>query len=295
VDMDYIKTYKEVKQLQAEGFRGFLRNQVLDILSFFNTSSRIEEAFRKPRIHFLYIHHVFQDEENQFRKLLAVLAKSHVFISYSEAVDRILKGEIDRPYMVFSSDDGLKNNLRAVQILNEFGAKACFFINPDIIGENNPDKIKKFCDQQLMFPLVEFMDWKDVENVLKAGHEIGAHTMNHINIADASKEIIEEDMQKSHAFLLKNCGKADHFAFPYGRFFHFNEMGRKACFEAGFISCASAERGAHVASLGSILPEKLLIRRDHLALGWEMSHLLYFITKSAKSAKPANNYFPYQS
>ena len=72
------------------------------------------------------------------------------------------------------------------------------------------------------------------------------HTMDHINIAKTATEDIVEDCRKSIDILKSRCGDVKHFAFPYGRFFHFSEIGRKAVFASGFASCASAERGCHV-------------------------------------------------
>ena len=77
-------------------------------MSFKNKFFRETEYLKKPRIQFLYIHHVFKDELKNFDILLKSLSAHHEFISYSEGVDKLLKGEIDKPYIIISSDDGLK-------------------------------------------------------------------------------------------------------------------------------------------------------------------------------------------
>lgn len=225
-------------------------------------------------------------------QLLEDLSKHHVFISYSDAVNKIINGKIDKPYLVFSSDDGLKNNIRAAEILSEFGAKSCFFINPSIIGENDIQKIKSFCDDRLIFPLVEFLTWKDVEYIQSLGHEIGSHTMDHINIAEVNEDIIRQDMEMTYNIIREKCGNSNHFAFPYGRFFHFSEIGRKACFDVGFKSCATAERGCHVNPPRILENGELCLLRDHLVLDWGIDHMMYFILKSAKEASPQTIIFP---
>ncbi|MFM7852402.1 MAG: hypothetical protein ACKO96_10920, partial [Flammeovirgaceae bacterium] len=123
----------------------------------------------KPRVQFLLFHHVFKDEEANFRELLTLLQKHFQFISYSDAIQKILNREIDKPYLVLSSDDGFKSNLAAATILQEFGFSACFFVNPSIVGETDKKKISEYCDAVLNFPPVEFLTWNDIDTMLKMG------------------------------------------------------------------------------------------------------------------------------
>jgi len=166
-------------------------------------------------------------------------------------------------------------------------------INPSIIGCDNFDKVKKYCRKRLNFPPVQFLNWNDVEQLLKLGHEIGSHTMEHINIANAPEDLIIEDMQKTYEILKRKCGEIKHFAFPYGRFSHFNEIGRKAVFNAGFKSCASAERGCHINHHEELSRKELCIRRDHMILDWDIEHIKFFIAKNSKFAEANNNLYPY--
>ena len=173
--------------------------------------------------------------------------------------------------------------------------KGVSFINPAIIGETCRDKIKSHCKNRLHFPLVEFLNWDDVEKIQNLGHEIGSHTMEHINVAQASKEEFIEDCKITFEILQSRCGEAKHFAFPYGRFFHFNEAGRNVVFDAGFTSCATAERGCHINHNGFIRNDELCILRDHILLEWDIDHIIHFLTTNSKAATAKNNLFPYTS
>lgn len=289
----FIDTYKSIKADESLGIRGIIRNVVLNGLSLRDQITGIEEHLKKPRIQFLYIHHIFKDELENFEKLLMLLSKDHSFIPYKEAVNKVLTNDIDKPYIAISSDDGFKNNLLAIDILKKYNAQACFFINTDLIGETDFIKIKNHCWQKLNFPPVEFLSWEDVEKLQKEGHEIGSHTTSHLDIAKASRDEIVNDMHETMAILTRKCGPTLHFAFPYGRFFNFSEEGRRAVFDAGFISCASAERGCHVPGTIHLAPEKLCIRRDHIILDWDINHILYFLNRNSKKAGFHNNIFPY--
>jgi peptidoglycan/xylan/chitin deacetylase (PgdA/CDA1 family) len=288
MDDRFIHNYSEVARQKKTTLKSVLRNVALTGLSAVSSSSYL----KVPRVQFLYIHHLFRDEEKQLNKLLKLLAEDHQFISYSEAVERVLSGNIDKPYITFSSDDGFKNNLKAAEILDRYNAKACFFVNPGIVGATDYDVINKFCTETLRFPPVEFLTWHEIHKLQVAGHEIGSHTMMHINIAETPVQAITEDMHQTFKILTERCGSVAHFAFPFGRFFHFSAEGRKATFEAGFTTCATAERGCHIASPGPIAREDLCIRRDHTVLGWDINHIMYFLINNAKNANISNNLFP---
>jgi peptidoglycan/xylan/chitin deacetylase (PgdA/CDA1 family) len=289
---NYTLSYSVVKNKQPKGFRSLLRYKALNLLSIMESIKGGKKYLNKPRVQFLYIHHVFQDEEDKFEKLLSFLSLNHIFISYSEGVERVLSGNIDKPYIVLSSDDGFKNNLNAALIAEKYGAKICFFINPGVIGLSNINTIEEYCAKKLNFPPVEFLTWDDVKLLQNAGHEIGSHTMQHINIAKSTIEEIETDMAASFSILKEKCGDIKHFAFPYGRVFHFSKEGKTACFGAGFYTCASAERGCHVPSKNTFNNTDLYIRRDHIILDWPLSHIKYFLIQSAKNANSVNNDFP---
>jgi peptidoglycan/xylan/chitin deacetylase (PgdA/CDA1 family) len=293
--MATIEVYKDIKKQKPEGFRGFMRARALDGLSAFDKLKGIEEDLNKPRIQFLYVHHVFRDEEKNFDVLLKRLSANHTFISYSEAVSRILEQKIDKPYICISSDDGFRNNMGAAAVMNNYGAKGCFFINPAVIGEQSFSKIESHCRERLSFPPVDFLNWQEVEQLQKMGHEIGSHTMEHIDVAKTREDLFAEDCAKTFAILTSRCGEVRHFAFPYGRFVNFNEMGRKAVFNAGFISCATAERGCHINPERKMPKEELCILRDHIILDWNIDHIFHFLVKNSRRATVANNFYPYSA
>jgi len=290
----FTETYAEIKETKPSGTRHRVRNATLDILSAgIKNTLGYHRLLTKPRVQFLYLHHVFKDEEQALVKLLVGLSKYHHFISYSEAWNRVMSGNIDKSYIAFSSDDGLKNNLKAASILKEFGASACFFICPSITGETDFEKIRLFSKERLHFPPVEFMNWHDIAQLQKEGHEIGSHTMSHINIALAGLQELIHEVGDSKKILERECGSVQHFAYPYGKYFHFNSAGRQAVFKNDFVSCASAERGCHISPPGGVSnQEDLLIRRDHIILDWPLDHIFFFLARNSMKANITNNNFP---
>jgi len=289
--MNYTTHYNTIQSNHSP--RSVARLWVLNGLSLMDTIGNGEQKLKNSRIHFLYIHHIFEDEKAQLINLIEYLSKQHTFISYNEAIDKLLNNEVDKPYIVISSDDGFKNNIHAAEILNRYNIKACFFINPGLIGQTDYTFIKTHCETKLHLPPVEFMDWDDVELLLKQGHEIGSHNMYHSNMAKQSQHQVIDDLLESYDIIKKKTGTIKHFAFPYGRLSDFNEFARQKAFEIGYHSCSSAERGCHINHSHKLKPDELFIRREHIVLNWPLNHIRHFLIKAAKNASSITNLNPY--
>ena len=254
----------------------------MDVLSYLGRED-YKELSKVPRIQFLYFHHVFPDEAKNFEYIVSQLAKDHSFIPHSEAVQRLISGTVDRPYISWSSDDGLENNRIAGEILAQYGASACFFVNPNSIGLSDHDAVTDFCTRRLAMPATSFLDWKGVEALLEMGHEIGSHTMDHDRVTELDIEQFRDDLIQSKEILERYCGPVHHFAYPYGTFNDFNKAAFDFVFETGYDSCSTAVRGCHLPTQG-LTKEKLFIRRDQVIGAWPLQHIYYFMAQSAKNA-----------
>jgi peptidoglycan/xylan/chitin deacetylase (PgdA/CDA1 family) len=278
-------------EVARRSVRSTLRRHALDLLSIgLKMRGKLERALARPRVHFVYLHHVFEDEELAFRDSLRYLAQTHHFLSYSEGIDRALNGPIDAPYLCFSSDDGLKTNVRAAEIMADTGAKACFFVCPPQIGADF-HQAKKFCVGQLALPATELMNWDDVAGLLSAGHEIGSHTLSHLTLANLSQSQLEDEIGASRRELSRRIGSVDHFAWPRGQFHHMSPQAAKLVFDFGYASCASAKRGCHVVPTHGG-PHSLCVRREHWVTGWPPAHLRYFLARSSERACVRDNAWP---
>jgi hypothetical protein len=147
-----LRNYREIKPKSFA--RATFRNLALDVVSRLPGRDDLD----RPRVHFLYLHHVLDDERENFGKILHALARSHSFLSYSEAVDRVRRGKIDKPFISISVDDGLKNCLRIADQLDQFGASGCFFVCPSMADNPSYETAKEFCNRQLSLPAAEFMN-----------------------------------------------------------------------------------------------------------------------------------------
>lgn len=287
--LSYATTLQRVQRWNARSVARFAALTAL--ASYERASGRLASDLERDRVHFLYLHHVFTDEAAGFRALLEELAHRHTFVSHSEAVERLRSGRIDGRYIAISFDDGLKTCLAASRVMDEFGARGCFFVCPSMVGNTNEEEVTRFCAERLHMPPVEFMDWRDMEDLRARGHEVGSHTVNHRQLSLLAGADLDAEVAGSRALLEQRLGPVRHFAWPFGRFHHFSPAAAEAVFRAGYASCSSAERGCHVAAAGGPA-SGLCIRRDHIIAGWPLAHCMYFIARSARRATPALNAWP---
>ncbi len=259
--------------------RGGGRHLALDVLS---SVSRFQAWPAGPSVQVLLLHMIRPGEEEPFRRLLASLVERYTFIGYSEAVRRIQDGKIDRSYLTFTFDDGLKSCLTAASIMAEFQAQGCFFVCPPMLSQKKDvAEVAQFCRDRLLLPSADFLTWTDAERLIDAGHEIGSHTMAHPVLKGLSQEKLRFELEASRTSLLTRLGQGHHFAWPYGRFVQVEEATFHAVFEAGYDSCASAERGCH-APHRETCAQQICLHRDSCEARWPLAHTMYFMRRAAK-------------
>lgn len=272
--------------------RGIARHVVLSSLAGLQRSSgALERNLARPRVHFISLHSVAPAEENKFRLLLTRLALTHRFVRYSEAVEHVRRGDIARPLVTFSLDDGFRSCLASLRVLEEFGARACVFVCSAVIGEKRFDQVSAFCRDRLGVPPTQFVSWDDLGAILRAGHEVGSHTRTHANLAALGPAELEDEIEGSRAELEAKLGPIRHFAWPFGRFFHVRRQVIDAMTRAGYESSASTERGCHIAPAARS-PTILCLRRDFIDAAWPLPHCLYFLARSAAQTSAGAHLWP---
>ncbi|MBX3390659.1 MAG: polysaccharide deacetylase family protein [Phycisphaeraceae bacterium] len=235
----------------------------------------------RPRVQFVYLHHVFDDEIEGFRNTLREIGSTHEFVTYSKAVELVYSGKIDRPYACVSFDDGLRTTLNASRVMDELGIKGCFFVCPAIVGEPDRRLVKRFAETRLHYPAMEVLSWGEIEDMLSRGHEIGSHTYSHPNMADVTAEQAIDELELSADVLRRRLGGVKHFAWPTGKWETFGALAGRAVFDAGYASCASAIRGCHLPRPMPAERREVCLRRDHIMGSWPIHHNMYFLARSA--------------
>lgn len=105
--------------------------------------------------------------------------------------------ESNKPLLLLTFDDGIKNNLRAADVLEKRNQKAFYFVIPGFI-EAAPGEQKSFFRANIRPSFNEKlfdaeddlipMSWSDLSSLSSSGNSIGSHTYTHTLVAGSSSE-----------------------------------------------------------------------------------------------------------
>lgn len=251
-------------------------------------------------------------------------AKTHVFLS----LDALLEPLPQKPFIIFTFDDGYKDNLKkALPVFEKYNVPftvyvtTCFpdytanlwwFVLDDIISANSviktSDGVVWDCSTKqrkidvymalreiiLKFPAEDFenkfaeyfsdykinlkekikelaLSWDEVKQLAESPLcTIGAHTTNHVNLAEMSDDAAYQEILQSKQQLEEKTGKqVSHFAFPFGTANEVTEreyrLAQKAGFKTAVVSYVSD--GSNINNLSNEtlfkIPRKMLVDVYH--------------------------------
>ena len=100
----------------------------------------------------------------------------------------------------------------------------------------------------------ETMTWSQIREMVRAGMEVGSHTVSHPILAQQTREEVEWEVRHSKTVLEQQLGcPVEHFAYPNGRPCDLQPDLPRILEEAGYLSaCTTVERfvGAHSSVYG---------------------------------------------
>ena len=152
-------------------------------------------------------------------------------LAYGDAAAAIEAGETG---YCLSFDDAFANVFdHALPILQARGLRAMLFVVAGLIGKTDE------WDRAIGEPPQPLMDAAQIRAWLAAGHEIGAHTMNHPHLAEIPPAQARTEIFDSKARLEDEFGvPVRHFCYPYG---NYDTRVRDLVAEAGYeTACAAA-------------------------------------------------------
>lgn len=176
----------------------------------------------------------------EFEDWCGFLKRHFTVVSLTELLDRVRRGQDISGLAAITFDDGyLDNHRNAAPILRRFGLPASFFVATEFIESDTVP----WWDEELTHRL-EWMTWDDVRDLSAQGFDVGAHTMNHVDLGVVGPEEAEREIRGSLERLEHELGRpVPHFSYPYGRREQITPENRERVKHTGFVSCLSAYGG----------------------------------------------------
>lgn len=98
--------------------------------------------------------------------------------------------------VTFSFDDGVQQDVRAIDILDKYGLKATFNLNSGKFGTKNPYEVNgKIIERTLVTPTQVKERYKN--------HEVAGHTIGHFNLTELSDTCIAWQVEEDRNLLQK--------------------------------------------------------------------------------------------
>jgi peptidoglycan/xylan/chitin deacetylase (PgdA/CDA1 family) len=99
-------------------------------------------------------------------------------------------------------DDATADQAAAIPLLRAHGMKGTFYVNAGRIGRPG------------------HLTWDELEAMASEGHEIGGHTLDHVNLANVEESEANRQIHENRVCLLKRGFADRNFAYPYGAGWH---------------------------------------------------------------------------
>ncbi|GAC1318375.1 MAG: hypothetical protein NVSMB25_07770 [Thermoleophilaceae bacterium] len=160
----------------------------------------------------------------RFRAQVELLQSAgYEFMTVSDLADRLGSGAPPNGTAVLSFDDGWHDNHEVVlPLLQEYGISATVYVTTGLVGQVNPWTRDG----------ARMMNADELRDLVKAGFEIGAHTVSHPDLSQLDREACLREMVDSRAELEQITGqRVRTFAYPYCKY---GPEAISAAREAGF-------------------------------------------------------------
>lgn len=172
-----------------------------------------------------------------FEELLDVLMREYRVVSLSCLRDMMRKRQpVPARTVAITFDDGYLDNFDvAAPILKQRHLPATFFVTSGYIGTTR----QFFWDSSdsVSHPL---MTWDHVRQLYAEGFEIGAHSVNHLNLGKCSPDVVRKEVVDCKRQIEDRLGsQVAGFAYPFGGLECMSDLTTQIVREAGFLSCCS--------------------------------------------------------
>jgi peptidoglycan/xylan/chitin deacetylase (PgdA/CDA1 family) len=233
----------------------------------------------------IYLYHRVNDysrdvltvDRKTFAAQLLAIRKRYPLSSTAHLVDCIRNAKPFQPTTVaIHFDDCYRDVVTdGAPILNALGVPACAFMNSGFVDTDRalPHDVRKYPFTYEMLRSSDIREWVGL------GLEVGAHTVNHVDLGKCAVETANAEIVECGEALSKITGNPiDLFSFPFGRVDNIRPATREAIVAAGYVALFSAHGGfvgpdtdpfdiSRMGCSGDSSPLYCLLQIEGLALG----------------------------
>ncbi len=143
----------------------------------------------------------FEKQLQFFQKEFTLIAPSDINSFYNNTITKSSK-----PFLLLTFDDGVLNNLYAIDVLNKYNLKAYFFVVPDFINTKVELQKEYFIThiRPTIHSVIDNKDedfkaigWSELKKLANNGHQIGSHTKTHTLVNTDSVEKVQLEIIES--------------------------------------------------------------------------------------------------
>jgi peptidoglycan/xylan/chitin deacetylase (PgdA/CDA1 family) len=166
------------------------------------------------------------------------------------------KWEVARPVgrqVALTFDDAYRNLFtKGLPVLQKTGVRALTYVVASLIGKSNEWDHGTKARREPLMDRVQLTEW------LRAGHDIGSHSMTHPDLTSLSSEEARREIIDSKKLLEDLFGqRIRHFCYPYGQW---NESIRDLVQEAGYQTATTVIPGFNPAGADPFVLKRFLAR-----------------------------------
>ena len=113
-----------------------------------------------------------------------------------------ISGDGESKFVILTFDDGYKSQYATAKpILDNYGYKGTFYVVCNYAQKEDTDR----------------MNWNDIQDLQKQGHDIGSHSMNHADLTSIPSYRIDYEIGISKQCLESHDVKVTSFAYPFAK------------------------------------------------------------------------------
>jgi len=175
----------------------------------------------------------------RFRQICQLLRERFRVIPLAEVFRLVReKAALPRRTVAITFDDCYADNWQAAQILHEHQMPATFFLPTGFVGTR-----RRF-EWDRGLPELPNLTWQQVREMVALGHDIGSHTVNHVNMGEVDLGVAWNELTTSRLMIEDQVGRAcRYFAYPFGGPQHFRPEFLPLLEQAGYEGGVSAFGG----------------------------------------------------